>query len=135
MSPRATRPKTNFFGAPYRFFNLDFPGRAILQFHNLQPGEFSNPADLIRAQQPFILPPRPAFPQWLFGDATFGVGFRQDFVRIIINTNYRPLGNPFFTLELFLGVHSFGYNQIQDPAGVFAFGGTVTISWEGLPPQ
>lgn len=135
MSPRATRPKTNFFGAPYRFFNLPFPGTAIIQFHNLQPGEFPNPTDMVRAHQPFICPPIPRLPIWRLVTGNFNVLYRQDLGRIVINTNYSPLMNKFFTLDLFLGLTSFGYNDIQDGTGRFAFGGTVTIAWEGLPPQ
>lgn len=132
MPPRPIKPKSIFRGPPYRYHATIFPGQAVCQFHNLLPGALGDPADLVRAQEPFLLIGRVTFPQWWIVTPTFVVGFRQDFVKVIINTTYRPLGNPFFTLQLYHGVDTFGYNQIQSPAGVFAYAGTVTISWTGL---
>lgn len=132
MSPRATRPKSIFMGPHHRFFNVPFPGRLLLRLHNLQPGEFVQPLHLILAQRPRVLNPTGLGPFWFQLDTIFQFTFRQDFLAIVLSAFYLPLGTEFFNLTLHLGVTTFAYNSITAPAGRFAFGGTVTLTWTDL---
>lgn len=132
MPPRATRPKSIFFGPHHRFFNFPFPGRILLQLHNLQPGEFVQPLHLILAHRPRVLLPFTFAPFWFQLDTTFQFVFRQSFLATDLIAVYLPLGTQFFNLPIHLGVNTFAYNTITAPAGRFAFGGTVTLTWTDL---
>ena len=133
MAPRATTPKSNFYGPWHRTYQTPLPGSVIVQFHNLEPGEFWNPTDGIIAQQPFLLPPFGTDPRWRIVTPVFSVLYNQRFDRLRIVANHRPTNALVFNLDLKFGVFTAGYNTLQDPAGNFSWGGTLTMQWKGLP--
>ncbi len=133
MPPRATQPRSNFFGPHHRQFQLPLAGQARLQFHNLEPGEFFNAGDALRLRFTFIAPADPVRPRWNVDIDNFLVIYNQRTDALFIQCFHRPENSAVFFLKLPHGVYTPGYNEIQDPAGVFSFGGTVTLKWRGLP--
>ena len=133
MPPRPTQPKSNFFGTWHREFLLPLQGQVIVQFHNLIPGTEWNPVDGARALQPFTLTPEGVRPRWSFRQENFFVLYNQrlDVLRLV--ASHQPDNSQLFLLELHLGLFTAGYNLRLAGDGLFAFGGTVTISWQGLP--
>lgn len=133
MPPRATQPKSNFFGTHHRQFALPLAGQVIMEFHNVQPGDLWVPLDGLRLQLPFTVPADPVRPRWNVDVDNFLVIYNQRTDRNWIQCFHRPENSAVFFLALFHGIYIAGYNSIQAPAGVFSWGGTVTMQWSGLP--
>lgn len=127
------QPRTDFRGQNHRKFELPLAGQAELQFHNLQPGDHWHAGDAPRLDLPFIAPADPVRPRWNVDVDNFLVIYNQRTDRFWIQCFHRPENSPVFFLWLPHGVRTLGYNSILDPAGVFSFGGTVTLKWKGLP--
>ncbi len=133
MSPRATQPRTEFYGQHHRQFLLPLAGQARLQFHNLEEGEFFNAADALRLRFTFICPADPVRPRWNVDIDNFLVLYNQRTDAMFIQCFHRPENSAVFFLQLRHGLYTPGFNALEVPTGNFAFGGTVTLKWRGLP--
>lgn len=133
MSPPPSPPRSDFLGTHHRQFALPLAGQVTIQFHNLAPGDLWHAGDAVRLDLPFIVPADPARPRWNVDVDNFLVIYNQRTDRNWIQCFHRPENSAVFFLALFHGVYIPGRNHLQDPAGVFSFGGTVTMQWQGLP--
>lgn len=133
MTALPTTPRSNFRGQHHRQFQLPLAGQVEMQFHNVRPGEFWHGPDAFRLLSPFTLPADPVRPRWNVDVDNFLVIYNQRTDRMWIQCFHRPENSPVFFLALPWGVYTPGLNSLQDPPGVFSFGGTVTMKWGGLP--
>lgn len=133
MPTRLTRPRTDFQGQHHRQFLLPLAGQARIKFHNLQPGEFFNAGDALRLRFTFICPADPVRPRWNVDVAGFLVIYNQRTDAMFIQCFHRPENSPVFFLRLRHGIYTPGFNALEQAAGNFSFGGTVTMKWRGLP--
>jgi len=133
MSPRATTPKSNFFGPWHRLFQTPLAGSVTVQFHNLQPGTEWTPVDGIRAGQPFLLTPDGPNPRWIHRSTNFRIDFNQRFDRLHLIASHQPDNTQIFLIITPFALFTPGYNLRQDGTGLFAFGGTCTVQWRQLP--
>jgi len=133
MSALPTTPRSNFRGQHHRQFALPLAGQVHMQFHNLLAGDLWHAADAVRLQTAFTLPADPVRPRWNVDVDNFLVIYNQRTDRMWIQCFHRPENSAVFFLALPWGVYTPGFNSIQTGTGVFSFGGTVTMKWQGLP--
>lgn len=128
-----TRHRSTFYG-PQRAIQLRYPDWVIhMQLHDLQPGEFWNPAkeaDLLGLK---VLTPRltatSAFFEFRGPDFiwSFRISNRRN---QILCTDIVFIPRRVFFLRFPFAVHTFAYSSQTDPAGFTAIGGSATISWK-----
>ena len=122
---------STFWGPQFNYMRLeDWPWdlEIHLQLHDMQEGEFWNDADGIILQSPHILLPLGFEGNFLTVDMPFFYQYRHrpELFRIAI-TSFDQL-NFVFSFTIVHGPNQFAYNELTDPAGVFAFGGFATLS-------
>ena len=124
-------PVSIFFG-PHRGFEdlAQWPPtiELHLQLHGLQPGDLTTPPLNPTLFDPPILTPTPG--NWRAIVSRISYLLIHTILEQSLTVLERaPAGNYFF-LETPFAITRWAYNQITDPAGVSAFGGSATLSWK-----
>lgn len=128
------RDPVSIFWGPHRSFEDLAQWPATIEMHlqlfGLQPGDLTTPPLPSILFTPKILTPTDTPGRWLI------VAFPFAFT-LIHTTLERSLSvlriidtQPVFNLIVPFAVNVWAYNLLTDPAGVFAFNGSATLSWK-----
>jgi len=130
MSHTTQEPSTKFYGPNFRFHRAwQSPFRILMQVHNLQPGEFWNPAWEPEVLAPRILTGIEINDIYVFIASNFLWAVHWRFPRIELTV--RRLGSGPFAFRMcpVFGVHKWAKNELTVSAGNYSYAGTATMSW------
>lgn len=115
------------------FANWPSPWTLDLQLHNLSPGEFWNPAfeTELHTLRTLIAGPNPG--TFVFRTPNFAWLFQFFIFEPRIQVNSRTTGTQAFLFFFRSAEHQRVRNDITDPADQYAFDGTATFAWHGVP--
>lgn len=127
------RHRSTFLGPHHAFYQqADWPApcRYHLQLHDMLPGSLWNAPEWAIMIQPHILTPTGLWNHWKKGGPPFFYQYKQrlDDIRILVQ-KFVPV-HTFFYIQLKIGETKFAYNELHTPVGVFAYGGSATLSRE-----
>lgn len=145
MSSWSTQPATKWFGPSMPFAPLPLTSRVHIQLHNIQPGQFWNPAKEADLLTPIVCSPIPAVPQWLGVSTFFSFRFHYRQWRLIggirvpdhrIELTVREGAGIFpiaFRFDPDFAITEWMVNNITDPIGAYGINGTATLAFQGYP--
>ena len=128
-------PVSTFWGPQKAYMDplqWPWPFNIHLQLYGLQPGALWDPGDAPEIFLPHILTPigSPGHFIWFNYPWFFQYRHRHDMFRI--RCTWSRVIHQTFEFHIHHGVQQFAYNEITEPAGVFAFDGSASIAWEAL---
>lgn len=131
MSP-PTKP-TAFWGPQKRYMNYTdwpWPYQIHLQLHDMLPGTYWNGPDGILLQNKRILLPTGSAGNFRLPDPPWFFQYRHRLDKIWIIVQWYTIVHTTFKIQIHHLRQQFAYNEILDPAGVFAYGGYASLAWE-----
>lgn len=131
MSHTSREPSTKFYGPNAPIWPKVTGVSVDLQLHDLEPGEFWIPGSEAELHTLRHLPRLPDTQVFRVDTANFYWWILWTKTMARINVRAIVTGKWAFRLWLFYGLTRWGTNDIVLPAGYFAYGGTITISWIG----
>lgn len=130
MVTNRNEPATKFFGPNHRFIKSISPSKVIVQLHNLQPGEFWKPPLTPLIQSKRILNPILGRQSWIAGAFPFAWLWTYSPTTIRLQAINQVSQSTAFIINLRFAETRWMLNELTDPDGNYAFGGTATLSWK-----
>lgn len=134
-SPTTREPSTKFYGPNYPFVIAAVGQEVHVQLHNLQPGQHWNPIFEGVLLSKHILLPAIGQKKWQVIDFPFGFEWIHQVDLVRLRVVFLLNGSEVFIFSIQFAITKWMMNELLEPAGNFAFGGSATLAWKGVQRQ